>query len=116
MPRKSKTPFKVKQSQAIHLAEIQTTALARSRSAKSKQALDQGKTIPRNWKKPRRVTRSTTLKELAIWLDLPDGRAVREAADSREIRLREVSPRRFFGCMMDVARLNPRCLKDSAPE
>ena len=115
MPGKSKPPFKVKKSHPIHLAEIQTTALARSRSGVEHKEKAKGKTIPRGWKEPRRATRTTSLKELAVWLDLVDGRAVRAEADAGEIRLHEVSPRRFYGCMMDVARLSPKYLEDSSP-
>ena len=115
LPRKSKSPFKVKSSQPIRLSEIQSTSLARKRSGTELEGKDTIKPRSRDWLKPRRATRTTSLKELATWLGLADGRTVRAEADVQAIRLHQVSPRRFYGCMLDVARLNPRCLGDSAP-
>ena len=115
MPRKTRTPFEVKHGSTIRLTSLHEPKPRKARSPAA--AKPRPTPLPRNdWKPPRSATRATSLTELAHWLALRDGRAVRAAADRGDIRLQRVTPRRFCGCMMDVARCNPRCLREAARE
>lgn len=115
MPRKSRSAFDIKAARAIRLHELQLPESDTPQSHSGEAPLSTSRTHKKNWREPRRPTRKTTLKELARWLALADARAVRTSADLGEIRLHQVSPQRFLGCMMDVARLNPRCLEEATP-
>lgn len=115
MHRKTKSTFDINAARAIRLQELQLTESEKPQSRSGEALQSKSLSHRKKWREPRRPTLMTTLKELARWLALADARAVRTFADLGEIRLHRVSSHRFYGCMMDVARLNPRCLEEATP-
>jgi len=117
MSWKPKSAFDVHAARPIRLTELQPGVPMRA-DADAASASGRGETPPPHpdWLPPRRPTRGGMLSELARWLGYEDVRALRAAADAGEVRIGRLSADEFSACMLDIARRNPRCLVEAAPD